>query len=90
MNVAMKRLEELLGREDVEPAQRRQIHVSMAYLIGDLAHRLDEAGQKADALAAFQNAAKRWKEAADTFGEDAATVDALNWCNRRIEELKTP
>jgi tetratricopeptide (TPR) repeat protein len=90
MTTAMGRLNGLLEKSEVETVQRHQIQISMAYLVGDLAHRLDETGEKGEALAAFENAAKRWKEVIDTYGEDSASVDALTWCTRRIEELKAP
>jgi eukaryotic-like serine/threonine-protein kinase len=90
MHRALNRLDELLARPETDQIQRRQVQVSMAYLIGDLAHRLEEAGDSADALEAFTNAAKRWREVAATYGEDDVTSDALTWCTRRIEELRNP
>lgn len=90
MREAMNILSELSSRRELDGSQRKQIHVSMAYLTGDLGHRLEEARRRDDALAAFQAALKRWQDVASSYGEDEITADAITWCTRRVEELKNP
>ena len=90
MHAAMTILDALAARSDIDGTQRKQVQVSMAYLTGDLGHRLEESNRREDALAAFQHAAKRWEEIAATYGEDSVTTDALTWCRRRLEELRAP
>jgi len=90
MHASMNMLSELVDRNDIDGSQRKQIQVSMAYLTGDLGHRLEEARRRDDALAAFEAATKRWKDIASTYGEDDITADAITWCQRRVEELRNP
>lgn len=90
MRSAMEILSRLAARDDLDGSQRKQVHVSMAYLTGDLGHRLEEARRRDDALAAFQSALKRWQDVAATYGEDEVTADAITWCTRRVEELRNP
>lgn len=90
MQVAQKQLAELEGNRDLDPTLLRQVRVSMAYLGGDLGHRLQEDNRIDDARKAFQLAVKRWQDIAATYGADATTTDALVWCQRRIAELKSP
>ena len=90
MRESMDLLSRLAARDDLDGAQRKQVHVSMAYLTGDLGHRLEEARRRDDALAAFQAALKRWQDVAATYGQDDVTTDAITWCTRRVEELRNP
>ncbi|MFM7181075.1 MAG: protein kinase domain-containing protein [Verrucomicrobiales bacterium] len=90
MRESMNILSELSARQDLDGSQRKQVHISMAYLTGDLGHRLEEARRREDALAAFQTALKRWQDVAATYGQDEITADAVTWCTRRVEELRYP
>lgn len=90
MHRALNRLDALLVEEPPRQVGRKQVQVSMAYLVGDLAHRLDQAKRADEAAAAFREAERRWKEIAGTYGEDDATLDGLSWCRRRIAELEAP
>ena len=90
MRESMNILSELAARQDLDGSQRKQVHVSMAYLTGDLGHRLEESRRRDDALAAFESALKRWQDVAATYGEDEITADAITWCTRRVEELRNP
>jgi tetratricopeptide (TPR) repeat protein len=90
MRESMDTLSRLTARRDLDGSQRKQVHVSMAYLTGDFGHRLQEASRRDDALAAFQSALKRWQDIAATYGQDEITADAIAWSTRRVEELKKP
>jgi hypothetical protein len=90
MHAALNRLDMLLAEEPTKDLPRRQIQVSMAYLVGDLAHQLEESKKEKEALAAFRDAERRWKEVVATYGEDDITLDALTWCRRRIAEIEAP
>ena len=90
MQAAVKILQELDASRALDPTMHRQLRVSLAYLDGDLGHRLQEANRRADALKAFQAAVKHWQEIAAAYGEDATTAEALAWSQRRAAELKAP
>ena len=72
----------MMGRE--APLQRKLFYTNFnleRHIRGN--HPLRHIAQRIDFEFAYQ-------EVADTYGEDSATVDAMTWCNRRIEELKVP
>jgi hypothetical protein len=96
-DTAIKGMHETLGlfggimENPAAPAVlRRQVATSMAYLTGDHGHRLEESGNKEDALAAFLAAAKRWEEIIAAYGDDAAATDALQWSKARAGKLRAP
>jgi len=82
-------LASLAERDDLEPAQLRQIEESAAYLKGDLAHLLEQDERPAEALAVFKLTLAKWRTIAGKYGEDAMTVDAIQWARRRIAELES-
>lgn len=88
MEEAKQRLQDLREGDSLDPAQRQQVDLSLAYLIGDLAHLLEESGEEELALEEFRNALAVWQRLSGTYGEDPMMVDAITWARRRISEIE--
>ena len=65
-----------------------QLQSSGAYLLGDLGHALQLAGQKADAKAAFADAVTLWEGLVTSRPRSEEYSEGLAWCRQRLDDLK--
>ena len=89
LRAALGMLEEWSANQKLDASLKRQIETSAAFLSGDLAHRLEEAGQSAEALDQFTSTGQLWEAMIAKYGKHNQAVDALNWCQERASKLRS-
>jgi hypothetical protein len=70
------------GSPPLEPLRR-----ALAYLLGDLAHALQLAGQRAEAEKAFSEAVGFWAQLLAVRPNSEEYEEGHAWCRQRLQEL---
>lgn len=78
----------LAKSKDGAGPRKEQLKRSRAYLAGDLGHTHDLNGDKTKARAALTHAAELWTELRELRPKSEEYLQALSWCEERLEELK--
>ena len=88
----ISRARDLLGQLESDQSasgpRPEQLQSSGAYLLGDLGHALQLAGQKNEAVAAFTDAVKLWEGLVSSRPKSEEYSESLAWVRQRLEDLK--
>lgn len=81
-------MQKLETRNPTSGPRPEQLQRSTAYLLGDLGHARQLAGQKKEASEAFSEAVELWQALLSSRPQSEEYVESLSWCRQRLQDLK--